>query len=133
MMLQAHIPVSPLDEFINALVYYDGLEPLHTLDRFLPDGNTELIINLSETPQYIYDNETLQEVQICRRAWVSGVRTRPITIPSGKGSKMLIVAFKKGKAHPFYPLPMSELLDWVVEADSVLGQGILDLREQLLA
>jgi AraC-like DNA-binding protein len=133
MMLQAHIPVSPLSEFINALVYYDGLEPLHTLDRFLPDGNTELIVNLSETPQYIYDNETLQEIQICRRAWVSGVRTRPITIPSGKGSKMLIVAFKRGKAHPFFPLPMSELLDWVVEADAVLGRGILDLREQLLA
>jgi AraC-like DNA-binding protein len=133
MMLQAHIPVSPLNEFINALVYYDGLEPLHTLDRFLPDGNTELIVNLSETPQYIYDNETLQEIQICRRAWVSGVRTRPITIPSGKGSKMLIVAFKRGRAHPFYPLPMSELLDWVVEAECVLGRGILDLREQLLA
>ena len=133
MMLQAHIPVSPLNEFINALIYYDGLEPVHTLDRFLPDGNTELIINLSDTPQYIYDNETLQEIQICRRAWVSGVRTRPITIPSGKGSKMLIVAFKRGKAHPFYPLPMSELLDWVVEAECVLGGGILDLREQLLA
>ncbi|HEX5839559.1 MAG TPA: AraC family transcriptional regulator [Anaerolineales bacterium] len=133
MMLQAHIPASPLNEFINALVYYDGLEPVHTMDRFLPDGNTEMIINLSDTPQYIYDNETLQEIQICRRAWVSGVRTRPITIPSGKGSKMMIVAFKKGKAHPFYPLPMNELLDWVVEAEIVLGQGILDLREQLLA
>lgn len=133
MMLQVHIPTFPLDEFINALIYYDGLEPVHTMDRFLPDGNTELIINLSDTPQYIYDNETLQETQICRRAWVSGVRTRPITIPSGKGSKMLIVAFKKGKAHPFYPLPMNELLDWVVEAEIVLGQGILDMREQLLA
>lgn len=133
MMLQAHIPASPLNEFISALVYYDGLEPVHTMDRFLPDGNTELIINLSDAPQYIYDNETLQEIQICRRAWVSGVRMRPITIPSGKGSKMLIVAFKKGKAYPFYPLPMSELMDLVVEADAVLGRGILHLREQLLA
>ena len=133
MILQAHLPAYPLNEFISALVYYDGLEPVHTMDRFLPDGNTELIINLSDTPQSIYDNETLQEIQICRRAWVSGVRTRPITIPSGKGSKMLIVAFKKGKAHPFYPLPMSELMDWVVEADAVLGRGIHDLREKLLA
>jgi AraC-like DNA-binding protein len=103
------------------------------MDRFLPDGNTELIINLSEIPQFIYDNETLQEIQTCESAWVSGVRTRPITIPSGKGSRMLIVAFRKGKAHPFYPLPMSELTDHVVEADLVLGRGVLHLREQLLA
>jgi AraC-like DNA-binding protein len=133
MVVQVYPPSAPLDTFVSALIYYDGLEPVHSLDRFLPDGNTELIINLRETPQFIYDNRTLQEIQTCRRAWVSGVRTRPITIPSGRGSTMLIVAFRKGKAHPFYPLPMSELMDWVVEADAVLGQGILNLREQLLA
>jgi AraC-like DNA-binding protein len=133
MIVHTRTPASPLNEFISALVYYDGLEPVHQMDRFLPDGNTELIINLSDIPQFIYDNNTLQEIQTCERAWVSGVRTRPITIPSGKGSRMLIVAFRKGKAHPFYPLPMSELTDHVVEADLVLGRGVLDLREQLLA
>jgi AraC-like DNA-binding protein len=103
------------------------------MDRFLPDGNTEIIINLSDQPQYIYDNETLKQIQTCRYAWVSGVRTQPITIPSGRDSRMLIVAFKKGKAHPFYSLPMSELTDKVVEADEVFGYGVLQLREQLLA
>lgn len=133
MILQVHIPAPPLGDYVSALIYFDGFDPIHRLDRFLPDGNTELIFNLSESPQYIYDNETLREVQTCHRAWVSGVRTRPITIPSGKGSKMLIVAFRKGKAHPFYPLPMSELTDSVVEAELVLGRAVLDLREQLLA
>ena len=133
MILRVHPPTFPLSEYINAFVYYDGFDPIHQMDRFLPDGNTELIINLTETPQYIYDNETLQELQACHRAWVSGVRTRPITIPSGKGSKMLIVAFKKGKAHPFYPFPMNELTNWVVESDLVFGRNILNLREQLLA
>lgn len=133
MILQVHIPAPPLGDYVSALIYFDGFDPIHRLDRFLPDGNTELIFNLSESPQYIYDNETLREVQTCHSAWVSGVRTRPITIPSGKGSKMLIVAFRKGKAHPFYPLPMSELTDSVVEAELVLGRAVLDLREQLLA
>jgi AraC-like DNA-binding protein len=105
----------------------------HKLDRFLPDGNTEIIIDLSENPQHIYDNETLQEIQRCRSAWVSGVRTQPITIPSGKGSRMLVVAFKKGKASPFYPFPMSELVDTVADADLVFGSNFHNLREQLLA
>ena len=133
MTLQIHKPAFPLNEFVENLVYYHGLTALHNLDRFLPDGNTEIILDLTENPQYIYDNETLQEIQICRHAWVSGVRTKPITIPSGKGSRMLIVAFKKGRAYPFYPFPVSELSDTVAEAGLAFGRNFHDLREQLLA
>ena len=133
MVFHAHRPVFPLDQFIENLVYFDGLTAPHNLDRFLPDGNTEIIIDLTERPQYIYDNETLREIQACRYAWVSGVRTKPITIPSGTGSRMLVVAFKKGKAFPFYPFPISELTDTVAEADLVFGRKFHHLREQLLA
>lgn len=133
MVFQAHILFSPLDRYIESIFYYEGLSPAHHMDRFLPDGNTELIIDLTENTQYIYDNETLAEIQACRHTWVSGVRTRPITIPSGRGSKMLIVAFKKGKAYPFYPLPMSEITDMVLGAELIFGRDILDLRERLLA
>lgn len=133
MIFRAHQPILPLSHFIENFVYFDGISASHHLDRFLPDGNTELIIDLTERPQHIYDNETLQEIQICRDAWVSGVRTRPITIPSGNGSRMLVVAFKKGKAFPFYPFPMGELTDIVIDADLVFGRRFRDLREQLLA
>jgi AraC-like DNA-binding protein len=133
MILRVHTPAFPLSEYISAFIYYDGFDPIHQMDRFLPDGNTELIFNLIEQPQFIYHNETLEKVQTCRQAWVSGVRTQPITIPSGKGSKMLIVAFRKGKAYPFYPLPLNELTDCVAEADLVFGKSILILREQILA
>jgi AraC-like DNA-binding protein len=133
MILQTHKPAFPLNKFIEHLIYYDEPGISHNLDRFLPDGNTEIIIDLSENPQYIYDNETLKKIQICRYAWVSGVRTQPITIPSGKGSRMLIVAFKKGKAFPFYSFPMSELTNTVADADLIFGRGVHDLREQLLA
>jgi AraC-like DNA-binding protein len=131
-MLRIHKPAFPLNRFIENLVYYDEPGIIHNLDRFLPDGNTEIIIDLTEKPQHIYDNETLHEIQLCRDAWVSGVRTRPITIPSGKGSRMLIVAFKKGKAFPFYPFSMRELTDTVAGADLIFGRNFYNLREQLL-
>lgn len=133
MTLQIYKPAFPLSEFVENLVYYHGLRIPHNLDWFLPDGNTEIIINLTENPQYIYDNETLQEIQTCRYAWVSGVRTKPITIPSGTGSRVLIVALRKGRVHPFYRFPMSDMRDTVAEADLVFGRKFCDLREQLLA
>lgn len=133
MIVHAHQPVFPLDHFVENLIYFDGLTAPHNLDRFLPDGNTEIIIDLTENSQHIYDNETLQEIQTCRHAWVSGVRTKPITIPSGAGNRMLIVAFKKGRAHPFYRFPMNELSDIVAEAGLVFGRNVCGLREQVLA
>jgi AraC-like DNA-binding protein len=132
MIFRLHRPVFPLKGFVESLVYFEGMSPPHALDRFLPDGNTELIISLSDEPQYIHDNATLRVVQSCHRSWVSGVRAQPITIPSGRDSRMLVVAFRKGAAHPFYPFPMNEIMDTVVNADLVFGRGILSLREQLL-
>jgi AraC-like DNA-binding protein len=133
MILQIYKPAFPLDGFVESLVYFDGLMPAHNLDRFLPDGNTEIMIDLTENPQFIHDNQTLRRIQTCRHAWVSGIRTQPITIPSGRGSRMMVVAFKKGRGFPFYPFPLRELTDRVVPADLIFGRWICDLREQLLA
>ena len=132
MILQVQTPSFPLHKFVDHLIYYEGFNPVHSMDRFLPDGNAEFIIELTDNAKHIYDNETLTELQSFRYAWVSGVRTQPITIPSGRGSRMLIVAFKKGKAHPFCDFPMSELADLVVDADLIFGKKLRDLRERLL-
>ncbi|HET9908229.1 MAG TPA: DUF6597 domain-containing transcriptional factor [Anaerolineales bacterium] len=133
MIFQVYVPTFPLNRFIERLFYYEGINAVHAMDRFLPDGNTEIIIDLTEGTQFIYDNETLEEIQTCRYFWASGVRTQPITIPSGNGTRMLVIAFKKGRAYPFYPMPMNELTDHVVSGDLIFKRAILELREQLLS
>jgi AraC-like DNA-binding protein len=132
MTIHIHPPSFPLNNFIDSFIYLEGLSFTHTLDRFLPDGNTELIIDLGEHPQYIHDNDTLGVIQSCKHAWVSGVRTRPITIPSGTGNRLMVIGFKKGAAHPFYSFPMNELTDSVVMAELIFGNRICELREKLL-
>ncbi len=75
MILETRIPRFPLNQFIDCFIYYDGYKPGHSIDRFLPDGNTEIIIDFDDRPQHIYDNQTLKEIQACRHVWASGVRT----------------------------------------------------------
>jgi AraC-like DNA-binding protein len=133
MAIHIHRPSFPLNNFVDSFIYMEGLSFAHTLDKFLPDGNTELIIDLREDPQYIHDNNTLKIIQACKHAWVSGVRTRPITIPAGTGNKIMVIGFKRGAAHPFYTFPMNELTDSVVMADLVFGRVICELREKLLS
>lgn len=132
MIFQVHIPAFPLNRFIAAFIYFERAEHAHTVDRFLPNGDTEILIDFNDAPQHIYDNESLKEVQACNRVWASGVRTKPITIPSGDGATMMVISFKKGMAAPFFPFPMKEIADSVVDADLVWGRKFAELRERLI-
>jgi len=131
MILKTHIPRFPLNQFIDCFVYHESYNPEHSIDRFLPDGNTEIIIDFDDTPKYVYDNQTLREIQACHQVWASGVRTGFISIPSAKHSAMLIISFRKGMAYPVFPLPMNEMADRVVDADLVWGNEFSFLRERL--
>ncbi len=133
MITKIHIPKYPLNQFIDHFFYYTGFNPEHSIDRFLPDGEVQIIFDLTDYPKYIYDNETLKEIQSCQNVWFSGFRTEPITIPSGKESEMLIVQFKKGKAFNFLSEPMHNLTNFVVDAELVLKSEILNIRGKLLA
>jgi AraC-like DNA-binding protein len=46
---------------------------------------------------------------------------------------MMVISFKKGMAYPFFPFPMNEISNSVVDADLVWGSEFGLLREQLLA
>jgi AraC-like DNA-binding protein len=132
LIAEVYIPASPLNQFIDHFYYYTGFNPEHSVDRFLPDGEVQIIFDLTDYPKYIYDNQTLKEIQSCQNVWFSGFRTEPITIPSGKESEMVIVQFKKGKAFPFLSEPMQHLTNLVVDAELVLKTEILNIREGLL-
>ncbi|MGB7068950.1 MAG: AraC family transcriptional regulator [Pyrinomonadaceae bacterium] len=133
MIFRTKIPAFPLNHFIEALIYFDGVQHAHAVDRFLPNGDTEILIDFHDTPQFIYDNDSLKEIQACHHIWTSGVRTEPITIPSGTNSEMMVISFKKGKARAFFPFPMNEITDSVVDADLVWGTELTFLRERLLS
>lgn len=132
MIFELHIPSFPLNQFIESFIYYRDYNPIHSVDRFLPDGNVNIVIDLTDYPKYIYDNETLKEIQACRNVWFSGIRNNYITIPSGRDSEMFVINFHKGKAYPFVQMPLNELTDSVVDGDLVLTNEIMELREMIL-
>ncbi|MBX3290168.1 MAG: AraC family transcriptional regulator [Acidobacteria bacterium] len=132
MISQIHIPVYPLNRFFEIFFYYKGAKLSHSVDRFLPNGDTEILIDFQDRPQHIYDNDSLKEIQACHHVWTSGVRTEPITIPAGTDSEMMVLMFKKGMASSFFPFPMNEIANTVLDADLVWGSDLAILREQML-
>lgn len=132
MIFRTYIPRFPLDQFIQALVYFEGIQHSHSVDRLLPNGETEILIDFHDTPQYIYDNNTLKEIQACNHVWAAGVRTEPITIPAGSMASMMVISFKKGMSYPFYPFPVNEVTDHVLDSDLIWGYEFALVREQML-
>lgn len=132
MIFEVHIPSFPLGQFIESFIYYHDYNPAHNLERFLPDGNVNIVIDLTDYPKYIYDNTTLKEIQTCRHVWFSGIRNRYITIASGRQAEMFVINFHKGKSYPFVQMPLHEMTDCVVDGDLVLPGEIMEIREKIL-
>ncbi len=132
MIHHIHRPSFPLNRHIAVFTYFKGLVPGHGFERFLPDGNVEIIVDLAGRAEHIYDDTALQPIQTCREIWASGVRTRYLTLSSGHKSELFVINFRKGMAYPFFPVPMQEMSDRVVDADSLWRGGLSGLRERLL-
>lgn len=126
MYSQVYIPNYPLSGFIDNFYYYKMDNPVNQLNRFLPDGNVQMLFDLSEEKKSIYDNNSLRPYQTCDKVWYSGFRTKSITIPTGFRSEMLIVSFKKGCSFPFLKSPVYTFADEVVEASESFGSQTLD-------
>jgi AraC-like DNA-binding protein len=131
MIFAQHIPRFPLNEFVDCFVYFRGMQAEHRIERLLPDGNVVLILDLTDGAQCIYDNETLEPIQTCRRAWFSGLQQQGLSIPSGNGSENFVIMFKKGRSFPFTRTPLSEFANLVVDAELAFTQDILQLRAAL--
>lgn len=131
MVFKQKIPEAELAEYVLSIVYYKDFKVEHTMDKFLPDGTTNLVINLYDEPRYIYDNSTLNKKQECKECWFSGMQTEYLTISSDNESEMLVVSFKAGGSFPFIDQNLYQFINKVVHAKNVFP-NILELRTQLI-
>ena len=131
MNFELRTPPYPLNQFIESVLYYDGYQPDHQIERLLPDGSANLIIELNGVNQHVYDNESLQVIKTHRHAWISGMQSGFISIDSGLNASMVIIRFLPQGAYPFLHVPVEELNDLVIEADLVFAQSVAQLRNSI--
>jgi AraC-like DNA-binding protein len=133
MPLSARRPGPPLGLFVEKLWSFQGYLPSHALERILPDGAPELVVNLSEDRSRIYDREDTTRVQSLPGSLVSGPRTRYAVIDTAEQVSTVGVHFRPGGAYPFFGLPASELENRHVALEDLWGGFAREVRERLLA
>jgi AraC-like DNA-binding protein len=132
MMSRIYRPVAPLSRFIDFFWFHKDLVSTHRLERVLPEGTFELVINLDPIPRKLFDRDDLRRYRKFRRAWLSGTQSEFLVIDALPCSSMMGIHFRPGGAAPFLGMPATELRDKVIDTDAVWGTAADDLHERLL-
>jgi len=122
----------PLARFVDYFWFYDGLTPAHALERVLPEGTFELLINLREEARHTFHTGNLACAATFRGSWIAGMHLKPVVIDTASDSSMMGVHFRPGGAAALLGLPASELSDRIIELDAIWGAGSRRLRDRLL-
>lgn len=131
MIYRIHQPAAPLSFFVDYFFYYEGHHASHAMEKFLPDGSMDLLIDLTDTPKKLFHDEAGTTFTTYNRSWISGMKTEYILIDASVSS-MIGVHFKPGGAYPFFDFPISELNNLTIEMDSVWNNAIHTIREAIL-
>ena len=126
-------PRPPLDSFIESIWVYQNDPRPHTLERILPTGAAQLIVNLKEDQTRLYDPETPHRSVTTSGSVLSGVQSRFQVIDTSEQEYVAGVAFKPGGTTPFVRLPAHEACDVDVPLELLWGRRCTGrLRERLL-
>ena len=106
MIYRIHIPPPPLSYFIEHFFYYEGHQAEHTMEKFLPDGSMDLLIDLTESPKKLFHNEEGSSFTTYKKSWISGMKTEYILIDASVSS-MIGVHFRPGGSYPFFDFPVN--------------------------
>jgi AraC-like DNA-binding protein len=127
------IPRPPLDAFIESIWVYQNDPRPHALERILPTGAAQLIVNLKEDQTRLYDPDFPHRFVATSGSVLSGVQSQFQVIDTSEQESVAGVAFKAGGTVPFMRMPAHEASDADVPLESLWGRRrTAALRERLL-
>ncbi len=134
MRYRHRVPRPPLDSFIESLWVYQNEPGPHTLERILPTGAAQLIVNLKEDETRLYDRDHPERFSRTSGSVLAGVQRRFQIIDTAEQEFVAGVAFKPGGTVPFMRVPAYETSDTDIPLDALWGRRrTAALRERLLA
>jgi len=127
------VPRPPLDAFIEFIWLCRNDPSPHTLERILPTGTAQLIVNLKEDETRLYDPELPGRCVTTSGTVLTGVQSRYQVIDTSEQEFVAGVVFKPAGTVPFFRVPAHETRDADTPLDALWGDArTAALRERLL-
>jgi AraC-like DNA-binding protein len=133
MDFQQRVPRPPLDAFVASIWIFRDNPRSHKLERILPTGAAQLIVNLKEDRTRIYDPERPWRCVSTAGTILAGVISRYQIIDTSEQEYVAGITFRPAGTAAFMRVPAHETRDSDIPLEFLWGrQPTLDLREQLL-
>jgi AraC-like DNA-binding protein len=133
MHYRQRVPRPPIDSFVDLIWVYQNDPRPRELERILPTGAAQLIVNLKEDETRLYNPESPHRYVSTSGSVLSGVQSRFQIIDTSEQEYVAGVAFKPGGTVPFVRVPAYEASDADVPLELLWGRRRTDaLRERLL-
>jgi AraC-like DNA-binding protein len=133
MRFEQRWPPPPLDTHVKSIWYYRCEPRPFALERVLPNGAAQLIVNLKEDQTRAYDPDDPGRCHLASGAVVSGIGTRFQIIDTAEQEHVVGVSFHPGGTVAFFPEPAHTLHGPDVPLEALWGvREAARLRERLL-
>jgi AraC-like DNA-binding protein len=133
MFYRHRVPGPPLDIFVEFIWLYQNDPRPRALERILPTGVAQLIVNLKEDKTRIYDPERQYRCVTTAGTVLAGVRSRFQVIDTSEQEYVAGVAFKPGGTVAFMRPPANETSDADIPLEALWGRArTAALRDRLL-
>ena len=133
MTFSHRVPRPPLDAFIESIWLYRSDPRPHALERVLPTGAAQLIVNLKEDQTRLYDPKRPGRCVVTAGTVLVGVQSRYQVIDTSEQEFVAGVAFRPAGTVPFICVPAHETRDADVPLEALWGRRrTAALRERLL-
>ena len=123
-------PGPPLNEFVDHFWLIENAQAPR-LEKILPSGTIELVVNLKHNEIHIHDAEQPHCYRRFDGAVFSGTYSRSFICNASQHEAMLGVHFRPGRAFPFLGTEASELTNAHANLADLWGRSALELRERL--
>ena len=119
--------------FVDLLWFYEGPPRPHKMERLLPDGSMELVVNLDDDEVRVYDRRDHTRYERLSGGVLIGPHSDFFVIDTAEQERVLGIHFHPGGAFPFLRLPAAELHGLHVSLADVWGGFAGEFRERLIA
>ncbi len=131
MITRFHRTASPINEWVESIIYFQGYVPDHETERVVPDGYMHLILELDGMERSVYDKSGTKVLRKLKSFWFAGLQRDYIIISTHRNSEMIVARFH---AHGAFALLGSSLPtsgDRFVDSKSLHSLGLDKIRQQL--
>ncbi len=125
-------PAPPLALAVESIWIYSGYRPPHFLERVLPSGTIEMIVQLEDEPLRCYDPDSFQLTQVMRGPLLVGARSEVQIIDTEQQLDVMGVHFRPGGIRSMFSMPADEISGMDVSVDN-LWPGFGDQLAECLA